>query len=101
MGKVEKPAANKEKPAAVSDHTERIKSQVLEKIGRLPRVDRVEVSRHHNGKYRVNIWQQPESDGKIAVTPGPRIGPSYYLTVSESGEIVHSNPPLVKLCSPV
>ena len=56
-------------------------------------MDHVEVSRHHNGKYRVNIWQQPEPDKNIAVTIGPRIGLSYYLTVSDTGEIIHSNPP--------
>lgn len=81
------------------NHTEKIKSQVLTKIGRPPRLDRVEVSRHHGSKYRVNIWQQPESDQTIAVTISPRIGLSYYLTVSETGEIVDSNPPLTKLCS--
>ena len=82
-----------------ANHTERIKSQVLAKIGRPPRLDRVEVSRHHGTKYRVNIWQQPESDKNIAVTISPRIGLSYYLTVSDTGEIIHSDPPLTKLCS--
>ena len=81
------------------NHTEKIKSQVLAKIGKPPRLDRVEVSRHHNGKYRVNIWQQPEPNKNIAVTIGPRIGSSYYLTVSDTGEIIHSNPPLTKLGS--
>lgn len=98
MEKVDKTAATKEKPAAVPDYTEKIKSQVLAKVGRLPRMDRVEVSRHHNGNYRVNIWQQPEPDNKVAVSPGSRIGPSYYLTVSSTGEILDSNPPMVKLC---
>jgi hypothetical protein len=82
---------------AKPNHTEKIKSQVLAKIGKPPRLDRVEVSRHNNGKYRVNIWQQPVSDNSIAVTFAPRIGLSYYLTVSETGEIIHSNPPLTKL----
>ena len=45
-----------------ANHSERIKSQVLAKIGRPPRLYRVEVSRHHGGKYRVNIWQRPESN---------------------------------------
>ena len=30
----------------------------------------------------------------------PRIALSYYLTVSETGEIVHSNPPMTKMGSP-
>jgi hypothetical protein len=104
MEKVKKTPANKdeappvEQPQAVI-HTERIKSQVLAKIGKPPRLDRVEVSRHHGRKYRVNIWQQPESDENIAVTISPRIRWSYYLTVSDTGEILHSNPPLAKLCS--
>ena len=54
----------------------------------------MEVSRHHNGNYRVNIWEQPEPNKNIAITIGPRIGSSYYLTVSDTGEIIHSNPPL-------
>ena len=82
-----------------SNYTEKIKYQVLAKIGKPPRLDRVEISRHHNGKYRVNIWQQPEPDRSIAVTAAPRIALSYYLTVSDTGEIMDSNPPLAKLCS--
>jgi hypothetical protein len=89
----------KESPVTVPNHTDKIKSQVLAKIGMPPRLDRVEVSWHHNGKYRVNIWQQPEPNKDIAVTFGPRIGPSYYLTVSDTGEIIRSDPPLAKLCS--
>ena len=100
MENVVKAAAKKEEPAAVPNHTEKIKSQVLAKIGKPPRLDRVEVTRHHGSKYRVNIWRQPESDKNIAVTIAPRIDSSYYLTVSETGEIIHSNPPLTKLdCS--
>ena len=95
-----KTPTEKEKSAAVANHTERIKSQVLAKIGRPPRLDRVEVSRHHSGNYRVNIWQQPEPDKTFAVTFAPRIGPSYYLKVSDTGEIIDSNPPMTKLCSP-
>ena len=79
------------------NHTDRIKAQVLAKIGKPPRLDRVEVSRHHGGRYRVNIWQRPESEKNMAVTFSPRIAMSYYLTVSETGEIIHSNPPLSKL----
>ena len=82
---------------AVPNHTEKIKSQVLAKIGRPPRLDRVEVSRHHNGNYRVNIWEQPEPNEDIAVTIGAHIRSSYYLKVSDTGEIIHSNPPLTKL----
>ncbi len=80
---------------------EKIKSQVLAKIGNLPRLHRVEISRHHNGKYRVNIWQQTEPDKDVLVTTGLRIGLSYYLTVSNTGEIIHSNPPMVKVGSQV
>jgi hypothetical protein len=31
------------------------------------------------------------------VTIAPRILSSYYLKVSDTGEIIHSNPPLTKL----
>lgn len=99
MEKAEKAATKKDDPVAVPDHTEKIKSQVLAKIGKPPRLDRVEVSRHHGGKYRVNVWEQPEPDRFLAVTISPRIRWSYYLTVSESGEIVDSKPPLNKLSS--
>jgi hypothetical protein len=101
MKKVKKAPTNEDQTVtaepAKPNHTEKIKSQVLAKIGRPPRLDRVEVSRHNNGKYRVNIWQLPEADNGLSVTIAPRIGPSYYLTVSESGEIINSNPPLTKL----
>ena len=96
---MEKTKSNDEDAAVEQpDHTERIKSQVLAKIGTPPRLDRLEVSRHDNGKYRVNIWQQPVPDKSFAVTFAPRIGPSYYLTVSDTGEIIDSKPPLTKLC---
>jgi hypothetical protein len=100
MEKVKNTPTNKDEPAAAAqpqpNHTEKIKSQVLAKIGKPPRLHRVEVCRHHNGKCRVNIWEQPELKKNIAVTPGPRIGLSYYLTVSDSGEIIDSNPPMAK-----
>jgi hypothetical protein len=76
---------------------EKIRSQVLATIGRPPHLDRVEVSRHHNGNYRVNIWEQPEPDEHLAVKISACIRWSYYLKVSDTGEIVNSNPPLKKL----
>ena len=80
-------------------HTDKIKSQVLAKIGDLPRFDHVAISPLHNGRYRVNIWQQTEPDKNIAIMTGLRIGLSYYLTVSNTGEIIHSNPPMTKVGS--
>ncbi len=100
MEKADKAAAKKKETVAAPNHTEKIKSQVLAKIGIPPRLHRVEVSKHHNGKYRVNIWEQPEPIDNIAVTVGPRIGSSYYLTVSETGEIINSSPPMIKLTAP-
>ena len=99
MENVKPSVTNEHKSVALPNHAERIKSQVLAKIGKPPQLDRVEVSRHHSGNYRVNIWQQPEPNKNLAVTTAPRIGLSYYLTVSETGEIVDSNPPLSRLCS--
>jgi hypothetical protein len=99
MEKNEKAVTNKEEPQVVPSHTEKIKSQVLAKIGKPPRLDHVEVSRHHGGNYRVNIWEQPEADKNIAVTCSARIRSSYYLKVSDTGEIIESNPPLTKLCA--
>ncbi len=96
--------ANKDEPATVEqpkpNHTEKIKSQVLAKIGTPPRLHRVEVSNHHNGKYRVNIWEQPEPVKNLAVTVSARIRSSYYLKVSDAGEIIDSNPPMSKLECP-
>src|ERR1700690_4214273 len=103
MAKAQKSAPKKEEPAVVAqstpNYTEKIKAQVLAKIGNPPRLHRVEVSKHHNGNYRVNIWEQPETDKNLAVTIGPRIRSSYYLKVSDRGDIIDSNPPLAKLCS--
>jgi hypothetical protein len=103
MEKAKKTLPNKEETAAVEkpkpNHTEKIKSQVLAKIGRPPRFDHVEVSEHHNGKYRVNIWEQPEPNKNIAVTVGPHITLSYYLIVSDKGEIIDSKPPMIKVGS--
>ncbi len=100
MEKAKNTSPNKVEAAAAPNHTEKIKSQVLAKIGKPPRLDRLEISRHHNGKYRVNIWQQPEPMKNSAITIAPRIGLSYYLTVSATGEIIDSNPPMTQLGSP-
>jgi len=104
MVNIEKAAVTEKKPAPVEqpepNHTEKIKSQVLAKIGTPPRLHRVEVSNHHNGTYRVNIWEQPEPIKNIVVTLGAHIRSSYYLKVSDTGEIINSNPPLAKLGFP-
>jgi hypothetical protein len=97
MAKVDQDAPKKDEPVAVPNHTEKITSQVLEKVGRPPRLHRVEVCRHHDGNYRVNIWAQSESKGDSASLIGVRIRSSYYLKVSDTGEIIRSNPPLTKL----
>lgn len=75
------------------DHTDKIKSQVLEKIGNPPRLYRIEVSKHHNRNYRVNIWQRSEPEKNTS----PTIALSYYLKLSDTGEIISSDPPLVKI----
>lgn len=84
-----------ENEVAIKDvnHTEKIKSQVLAKIGNPPRLHRMEVSKHHNRNYRVNIWQRSEPDKNTS----PVIAWSYYLELSDTGEIISSNPPLVKI----
>ena len=97
MKNAKKDTTSKEEPVAEPDYTEKIKLQVLAKVGRLPRLDFVEVSRHHNHAYRVNIWQHPEPNKDIVVTIASRIGLSYYLKVSDTGDIIESNPPLTKL----
>jgi hypothetical protein len=95
MAKVDKDAPKTEEPVALPDHTEKIKSQVLAIIGRLPRLHRVEVSRHHNSNYRVNIWERSEQIENFAAS-GVHMRSSYYVKVADTGEIIHSNPPLTK-----
>lgn len=97
MEMVEKTNPKNEEPVVAPNYTEKIKSQVLAKTGRPFWLERVEVSRHHGGKYRVNLWEQSEPNKDLAVTLGARIRSSYYLTVSDTGEILDSNPPLAKL----
>ena len=104
MEKFKKIPASKDEAAAMKqppepNHTAVIKSQVLARIGKPPRLDRIEICKQHNGKYRVNIWEQTEPIKNIAVTSGARIRSSYYLKVSDAGEVIDSNPPLTKLCS--
>jgi hypothetical protein len=99
MAILKNPLTNKEPLAAMEqpkqpDFKQKIKCQVMARIGKWPRLNRVEVSKHHNGHWRANIWEQPEPDTKLTVTIGPRIGPSFYLTVSDTGEITQSNPPM-------
>ncbi|QDT02911.1 hypothetical protein K227x_12900 [Rubripirellula lacrimiformis] len=100
MAKVDQAAPQKDDPVAESDHTEKIKAQILDKIGKPPRLHNVEVCQHHNGNYRVNIWEKLDPTGDSAFTTRVHIGASYYLKVSDSGEILHSNPPLAKLRFP-
>ena len=97
MAKVDQAAPKKDEPVAIPNHTEKIKSQVLEKVGRPPRLHHVEVDRHHDGNYRVNIWEQRELSGEFALSNCVHIRSSYYLKVSDTGEIICSNPPLTKL----
>ena len=97
MAKVDQAAPKKDEPVAVPNHTEKIKAQVLEKVGRPPRLHRVEVCRHHNGNYRVNVWEKLEPTGDSAFSTPVHIGSSYYLKVSDSGEIIRCNPPLTKI----
>ena len=68
MKMIEEANWKEDEPVEMPNHSEKIKSQVLAKIGKPPRLDRVEVSRHHNGHYRVNIWEQPEPNKSFAIT---------------------------------
>ncbi|TWU24311.1 hypothetical protein Pla52o_22380 [Novipirellula galeiformis] len=97
MAKADQTAPQKDDPESQADHTEKIKAQVLQKVGRPPRLHRVEVCRHHNDNYRVNIWEKLEQPGDFAVSMRLHIWSSYYLKVSDSGEIIRSNPPLTPL----
>ncbi len=79
------------------NRTQQIKIQVLEKVGLPPCLHRVEVCKQHNGNYRVNIWERHEPVGDSDLSDNVHIWSSYYLKVSDAGEIIRSNPPLTKL----
>ncbi len=101
MAKVEQEALQKGESTAELDRAQRIKYQILEKTGQPPRLHHVEVCQHHNGNYRVNVWEKRTSTGDNAFSTDVHISASYYLKVSDSGEIVHSNPPLTQRSFPV
>ncbi|KAA1258839.1 hypothetical protein LF1_13630 [Rubripirellula obstinata] len=96
MSKVDQEAPQKVETAAQSDHTVTIKTQILEITGRPPRLHHVEVCQHHNGNYRVNVWENLAPTGDSEYSTTVHIGASYYLKVSDSGEILSSNPPLAQ-----
>ena len=97
MAKVAQAVPERDEPVAEPNHAEKIRSQVLEKVGRPARLYRVEVCQHHNGNYRVNTWENLDPTADSGICRNVHIWSSYYLKVSESGEILHSNPPLAKL----
>ena len=97
MAKDDQAAPKKDEPVAVSNHTEKITSQVLEKVGKTTRLHRVEVCRHHDDNYRVNIWEKLEQMGDSTFSMAVQVRSSYYLKVSDTGEIISSNPPLTEL----
>ena len=98
MTKVDQEVPQKDEPAE-SDHSQTIKSQVLDKVGKPPNMHQLEVCPLHNGNYRVNLWEKLEPVGDFAMSTRVHIQSSYYLKVSDSGEIIHSNPPLTKITS--
>lgn len=97
MAKDDQATPNKDESKELSLHADKIKSQVLGKIGRPPRLHRVEVCKHHNGNYRVNVWEALDPVGDFTLSTRVHILSSYYLKVSDSGDILGSNPPLAKL----
>jgi hypothetical protein len=67
-----------------------IGGSVLGDLGRPPDLQRVQVRHLWDSCYRVNVLT-----GCDVVSP--RIAHSYFLTVSETGAILSSAPPLVRL----
>ncbi len=101
MAKVEQEAPQKGESTAGLDRVQKIKLQILERTGQPPRLHHVEVCEHHNGNFRVNVWEKLEPTGETAFSAAVHIGASYYVKVSDSGEIVHSSPPLIQRRFPV
>lgn len=101
MAKVEQEAPQKGTSATELVRSQKIKTQILEQTGQPPRLHHVEVCQHHNGNYRVNVWEKRTSTSDNAFSTAVHIGASYYLKVSDAGEIVYSNPPLTRRSFPV
>jgi hypothetical protein len=100
MAEVEQAAPKQETTKTESDHTQTIKTQVLEQTGKPPQLHHVEVCAYHNSNYRVNVWEKVSPTGDSAYSTTVHIGASYYVKVSDSGEILNSNPPLTQRTFP-
>ena len=67
---------------------------VLDLLGKPHHYFGTTVTNVFEDKWRVNVWTQHWSS--VRVTPVNHISHSYFLTI-QNGEIVHSNPPIIKL----
>ena len=90
--KVQKPKQTK--PGDNRERDERVVSMVLGLLGKPVHYFGTTVTNVFDDKWRVNVWTQHWSS--VRVTPSYEIAHSYFLTI-QNGEIVHSNPPIIKL----
>ena len=71
-----------------------VQDLVLGLLGKPPHFFGTTVVNVFDDKWRVNVWTQHWSS--VRVTPVNKIAYSFFLTI-QNGEIVNSNPPIVKL----
>ena len=94
---VKKVQAKKTKQDAQESTYERdqaVVGMVLDLLGKPPHYFGTTVTNVFEDKWRGNVWTQHWSS--VRVTPVNHISHSYFLTI-QNGEIVHSNPPIIKL----
>ena len=94
--KVQKPKAKATPKAKKStfERDQKVVGMVLDLLGKPAHYFGTTVTNVFEDKWRVNVWTQHWSS--VRVTPVNKISHSFFLTI-QNGEIVNSNPPIIKL----
>ena len=92
--KVQRPKPKPETQESTYERDQAVVGMVLDLLGKPPHYFGTTVTNVFEDKWRVNVWTQHWSS--VRVTPVNNISHSYFLTI-QNGEIVHSNPPIIKL----
>ena len=94
--KVQKPKTKSKAKAKEStyERDENVVGMVLDLLGKPAHYFGTTVTNVFEDKWRVNVWTQHWSS--VRVTPRHEIAHSYFLTI-QNGEIVSSDPPIIKL----
>ena len=89
-----KPKTKPETQESTYERDQAVVGMVLDLLGKPAHYFGTTVTNVFEDKWRVNVWSQHWSS--VRVTPVNKISHSYFLTI-QNGEIVHSNPPIIKL----